>query len=91
MYETMAVYPLSWLFYLTFIFFTAFAFLNIVIGIVVNVLEKENERVRREECEDEEVSLESLEQQIRELKSLMVAQTNSNMENAKLTGKTESE
>ena len=37
MYETMTVYPLSWAYYLTFIFFTAFAFLNMVIGIVVNV------------------------------------------------------
>ena len=29
MYETMAVYPLSWSFYLSFIFFSAFAFLKI--------------------------------------------------------------
>ncbi|XOV86697.1 MAG: ion transporter [Pseudomonadota bacterium] len=42
MYETMAVYPLSWIFYLSFIFLTAFAFLNMIIGIVVNVLEEEH-------------------------------------------------
>lgn len=54
MYETMAVYPLSWLFYLTFIFFTAFAFLNMVIGIVVNVMEQENEKARREASEENE-------------------------------------
>ncbi|MGK0444797.1 MAG: voltage-gated sodium channel [Bermanella sp.] len=42
MYETMTVYSLSWLYYLTFIFLTAFAFLNMVIGIVVSVIEKEN-------------------------------------------------
>ncbi|MFL0806194.1 MAG: ion transporter [Oceanobacter sp.] len=46
MYETMAVYPLSWIYYLTFIFLTAFAFLNMVIGIVVNVLEDEHARER---------------------------------------------
>ena len=45
MYETMAVYPLSWIFYLSFIFFTAFAFLNMVIGIVVNVMNDEHEKV----------------------------------------------
>jgi len=44
MYETMAVYPLSWTFYLTFIFLSAFAFLNMIIGIVVNVLEEEHQR-----------------------------------------------
>ncbi len=42
MYETMEVYPLSWVFYVTFIFFTAFAFLNMIIGIVVNVMEEEH-------------------------------------------------
>ena len=46
MYETMAVYPMSWVFYLTFIFFTAFAFLNMVIGIVVNVMEEEHAKAR---------------------------------------------
>jgi voltage-gated sodium channel len=48
MYETQAVYPLSWIYYLSFIFFTAFAFLNMVIGIVVNVLDKEQEKAKRE-------------------------------------------
>lgn len=48
MYETQEVYPLSWVFYLSFIFFTAFAFLNMVIGIVVNVLDKEQEKANAE-------------------------------------------
>ena len=51
MYETMAVYPLSWIYYLSFIFFTAFAFLNMVIGIVVNVMEQEHAKVRKAEQE----------------------------------------
>ncbi|GAA0854195.1 ion transporter [Aliiglaciecola litoralis] len=52
MYETMEVYPLSWIFYLTFIFLSAFAFLNMVIGIVVNVMEQENEKARKELSEE---------------------------------------
>lgn len=87
MYETMAVYPLSWVFYLSFIFFTAFAFLNIVIGIVVNVLENENERVRREQHDEEEVTLESLQREIGELKSLLVIQNN--LKNQALESKAE--
>ncbi|WJG08939.1 ion transporter [Aliiglaciecola sp. LCG003] len=51
MYETMEVYPLSWIFYLTFIFLSAFAFLNMVIGIVVNVMEQENVKARQEKME----------------------------------------
>jgi len=59
MYETMTVYPMSWIFYLTFIFFTAFAFLNMVIGIVVNVMEEEHAKAREEhqkELQDEVVA-----------------------------------
>ncbi len=48
MYETQKTYPLSWVFYLSFIFFTAFAFLNMVIGIVVNVLDREQEKASAE-------------------------------------------
>ncbi len=53
MYETMEVYPLSWVFYLTFIFFTAFAFLNMVIGIVVSVMEQENELARKQKAKED--------------------------------------
>lgn len=47
-YATMEVYPFSWIYYLTFIFLTAFTFLNMVIGIVVNVMEEEHEKERKE-------------------------------------------
>ena len=68
MYETMEVYPMSWLFYLSFIFFTAFAFLNMVIGIVVNVMEQENANARAEALEEEgEPSLKDISEQIAKL------------------------
>ena len=44
MYETMNVFPLSWIFYLSFIFIVAFVFLNMMIGIVVDALHKEHQR-----------------------------------------------
>lgn len=47
MYETMAVYPLSWVYYLTFIFVVAFVFLNMMIGIVLETLQQEHERMDR--------------------------------------------
>lgn len=74
MYETMSVYGFSWIYYLTFIFFTAFAFLNMVIGIVVNVLEEEHQREREEEAEAAgEPTLIDLQNQIAELKALIQA------------------
>ncbi|MEM9589719.1 MAG: ion transporter [Pseudomonadota bacterium] len=45
MYETMEVYPLSWLFYLSFIFLVAFIFLNMMIGIVIQVLQDEHDKM----------------------------------------------
>ncbi|TQV78098.1 ion transporter [Exilibacterium tricleocarpae] len=75
MYETMEVYPFSWAFYLTFIFFTAFAFLNMIIGIVVNVLEEEHQRVRAQEAEAAgEPTLIELKQQLDEIKALLQQQ-----------------
>ncbi|WP_223787216.1 ion transporter [Marinicella meishanensis] len=77
MYETMGTYPLSWAFYLSFIFFTAFAFLNMVIGIVVNVLEKENAAHERERLlENSENKLTQLDQiqiELKEIRALLKA------------------
>ncbi|MES9858550.1 MAG: ion transporter [Sedimenticola sp.] len=53
MYETMDLYPLSWVFYLSFIFIVAFVFLNMMIGIVLEVLQKEHETFDREQGEGE--------------------------------------
>lgn len=48
MYETMAVYSLSWMYYISFIFFSAFVFLNMMIGIVVDVLDEEHKKMEAE-------------------------------------------
>ncbi|MCV2883602.1 ion transporter [Aestuariibacter sp. AA17] len=65
MYETMTVYSWSWIYYLTFIFLSAFAFLNMVIGIVVNVMEQEHAAALKEKMEDEgEPTLKDIQAQI---------------------------
>jgi voltage-gated sodium channel len=76
-YETMEIYPLSWIYYLTFIFFTAFAFLNMVIGIIVSVMEEEheNERKAAAECSGEP-TIKDLMDEIHELKRAISQSTN---------------
>ncbi len=82
MYESMTVYPLSWSYYLSFIFFTAFAFLNMVIGIVVNVLNDEHEAIRKQEeaqrreaeAAQRQVTIEDLERKIDHLTALLEQQ-----------------
>lgn len=70
MYETMTFSPYSWIYYLTFIFFTAFAFLNMVIGIVVNVMEDERRQLYEEEHKGEP-TIETLHDDIQELKNMI--------------------
>ncbi len=67
-YETMEVYSWSWIYYLTFIFLTTFAFLNMVIGVIVNVMEQEQ---RLEDDEDIKVLI----SEVRELKEALKQQT----------------
>ena len=74
MYETMEVYPLSWAFYLSFIFLTAFAFLNMIIGIVVGVMEQEHQSERAAlAAQSGEPTLADLQQQIASLQALVEA------------------
>lgn len=77
MYETMTVYGFSWFYYLTFIFLTAFAFLNMVIGIVVSVIEKEH--AMEDAANNDEPTMADLQQEIKELKS-MIQNMNNNAE-----------
>lgn len=78
-YETMDVYPMSWIFYMTFIFLTAFAFLNMVIGIVVGVMESEN-KLEREKTEP---SLHDIQAQIAQLSKQLEAMQSSQNETSK--------
>lgn len=70
MYETMEIYPMSWIFYLIFIFLNTFAFLNMLIGIVVNVMEQERAEAYKEEHRYD-LTIDDLSTQIDELKQLI--------------------
>jgi len=81
MYETMEVYPLSWAYFLSFIFLTTFAFLNMVIGIILSVMEREHAQEQKEIDEKEgKITLEDLQKEIQQLKEMIAS---SNALNAK--------
>jgi voltage-gated sodium channel len=72
MYEVMEVHSLGWVYFLSFIFLTTFAFLNMVIGIVVNVLEDEHAKEQAViDKEQGKVTIDDLSQQIIELKQMI--------------------
>ncbi len=80
MYETMAVYPLSWLYFLSFIFLTAFVFLNMMVGAVLEVMSQETEAFKREQLgesgDDGEpasrAQIKKLESELAEIKALLI-------------------
>ncbi|WP_372986824.1 ion transporter [Marinobacter sp.] len=71
MYATMEQYPLSWLYYLTFIFLTAFVFLNMMIGAILEVMSEEQNAKQAQKAHDErdEIArqLQSVQAQLQEL------------------------
>ena len=67
MYETMEVYPFSWAYYLSFIFIVAFIFLNMMIGIVLETLQREHDAYDREQGEGVAVEVDSIEQRTRKM------------------------
>ena len=67
MYETMEVYPLSWAYYLSFIFIVAFIFLNMMIGIVLETLQREHDAYDKEQGEGVAAEVDSIEQRTKEM------------------------
>ncbi len=72
MYETMAHYPLSWAFYLSFIFIVAFVFLNMMIGIVLETLQREHEQFSRECGEGEAGEVHRIDARTREMEQRLI-------------------
>jgi len=59
MYESMEIYPSSWIFYVLFIFLTTFTFLNMIIGIMLESLTEEH---KVEKSKEEELLHQIIEQ-----------------------------
>jgi len=82
MYETMAVYPMSWIFYLSFIFLTAFIFLNMMVGTILEVMGQEHDNYRAEQHGESSdggepasrAQIEKLEKELAEIKALIMQQ-----------------
>lgn len=53
MYETMAVHPISWMYYLSFIFLTAFIFLNMMVGTILDVMTEEHNKETADQAHQE--------------------------------------
>ncbi|MFK7863881.1 MAG: ion transporter [Pseudohongiellaceae bacterium] len=81
MYETMDVYPLSWIFYLSFIFLTAFVFLNMMVGAILEVMSAEHnsktEEIAHRERHEMADQLQRMQQQLDKMQTLLENQSKS--------------
>lgn len=90
MYETMAVYPISWIYYITFIFLTAFIFLNMMVGTILDVMSEEHENFRAESHGETKeggepasrAQIDALQLEIAELKTLIISQQSEAIQSA---------
>lgn len=73
MYDTMEVYPLSWIYYLVFIFLTTFIFLNMMVGVILEIMTNETRKEDHQQQEDHHGELlqqiKLLQQQVTKLNS----------------------
>ncbi|GAA0397740.1 hypothetical protein GCM10009133_03450 [Cocleimonas flava] len=90
MYETMEVYPLSWMFYLSFIFLNAFVFLNMMIGIVIERMQAEHDAYNLENDEGDVSDIKHIHEDTRailkrleQLESRLIEQGGSEFSNQK--------
>lgn len=58
--EAIKVYPLAWIFFVTFIVFTNFTTLNLLFGIIVDAMDKAKEEEVREEMAEQGVEIEEV-------------------------------
>jgi voltage-gated sodium channel len=72
MYETMNVHPLSWSFYISFIFIVAFVFLNMMIGIVLETLQREHEQFSRDSGEGEAGEVHRIDARTRDMEQRLI-------------------
>ena len=68
MYETMEVYPLSWIYYLSFIFLVTFVLLNIMVAILVDIWMAEGKHTALLDND----SMETLENRVEQLEKTVV-------------------
>ncbi len=69
----MEVYPWAWMFFIPFIVITAFAVLNLFIGIIVNAMQKEHEELLRAQQEETGDELQRILTELRALRSELQA------------------
>ncbi len=68
MYEAMEVYPLSWIYFISFIIIAAFVFFNLFVAVIIGEMQKLQEADMKEEIHADSLKLDLLLEEIQSLK-----------------------
>jgi len=71
MYETMEVYPWSWVYYVSFIIIAAFVFFNLFVAVIIGEMQKHQNVQADEERHADHETLKELLAEVKELKQLL--------------------
>ncbi len=71
MYETMEVYPWSWIYYVSFIIIAAFVFFNLFVAVIIGEMQKMQDEKMKEEIHEDSKKLDILLEEVRELRKIM--------------------
>lgn len=68
MYETMEVYPWSWMYFVSFIIIAAFVFFNLFIAVIIGEMQKMQDQGMKDEIHEDSKKLDMLLEEVRELR-----------------------
>jgi len=71
MYETMEVYPWSWIYYVSFIVIAAFVFFNLFVAVIIGEMQKMQDEKMKEEIHEDSKKIDMLLEEVRELKEIL--------------------
>lgn len=77
MYETMEVYPWSWIYYVSFIIIAAFIFFNLFVAVIIGEMQKMQDKKMKDEIHEDSKKLDTLLDEVRELRKIVEKQKNS--------------
>lgn len=68
MYETMEVYPWSWVFFISFIIIAAFVFFNLFVAVIIGEMQKIQDKQVKDEIHEDSRKIDMLLKEVRELR-----------------------
>jgi voltage-gated sodium channel len=76
MYETMEIYPWSWIYFISFIVIAAFVFFNLFVAVIIGEMQKMQDEKMKDEIHEDSKKLDILMEEVRELKKMLKDKTN---------------